>query len=361
MRRCTKCLLPETVPGSEIGSDGVCRFCRSGDSGDFSPAPDPAHRADLEETLRHAARRGGTGYDCLVPLSGGKDSLYLLHRLKVDYGLRVLAYTTSINLPEIAWKNIRIALDRLDVDHVIYSPAPAFVKKLFRYLMRNQEARGAVYTVSYVYAPLFEGDAIRLAIEKNIPLICAGYSPGQPDPQRMRYEFSPELIRQEDWTPPHLKECGEFTADELGRFYNARQLPPNTRFPRYLAPFHAWDYDQAQVMQKVAELGLVRHSRHASPVVSNYPINWLMMYSDLKHFGFNPYAPEFSALIRNGKASLSYWRLMAPLVDFMIRRRVLLGKEVSRSMKWLDLSDEDLQIRLPEGAYDPPLVRQLGS
>ena len=110
-------------------------------------------------------------------------------------------------------------------------------------------------------------------------------------------------------------------------------------------------------MRKVAELGLVKRKSHASPIVSNYPINWLMMYSDLKHFGYNPYAPEFSALIREGKASLAYWRLMAPIVDQMIRRRVFLGRDVTRSMRWLGLTDADLQIRLPAGAYDPPLLR----
>ncbi|HRH82277.1 MAG TPA: hypothetical protein PLW81_14650 [Thiobacillaceae bacterium] len=309
--------------------------------------------------MKAARGSGKSGFDCLVPLSGGKDSLYLLYKLKFEYGLRVLAYTTNINLPEVAWSNIRTALDRLDIDHMVFSPAQSFIRKLFRYLLKNQEARGAVYTVSYVYAPLFEGDAIRLAIEKDIPLILAGYSPGQPDPQRMRYEFSPKLIREEDWTPPHLKTCGEFTEDELKRFFDPGRMPENTRFPRYLAPYHAWDYDQNQVMSKVAELGLVKRSRHASPIVSNYPINWLMMYSDIKHFRYNPYAPEFSALIREGKASLAYWRVMAPLVDFMIRNRVLLGREVSRTMQWLNLKEEDLHITLPEGAYDPPLIRAM--
>jgi hypothetical protein len=52
---------------------------------------------------------------------------------------------------------------------------------------------------------------------------------------------------------------------------------------------------------------------------------------------------------------------MAPLVDFMIRRKVLLGRDVTRSQKWLQLTDEDLQIRLQEGAYDPPLLRRQGN
>ncbi len=232
-----------------------------------------------------------------------------------------------------------------------------FYRKLFSYLLQNQEERGAVYTVSYTYAPLFEGDAIRLAIEKAIPVILAGYSPGQPDPMRMQYEFNPKLVRQEDWTPPHLKECGEFSEDELSRFYNPQKLPAGTTFPRYLAPFHAWDYDQNQVMQKVAKEGLVKTARHASPIFSNYPINWLLMYSDLKNFGYNPYAPEFADLIREGKADLRYWRVMMPLVNAMIRNRIFLGQEVSRCMMWLGLKEKDLKINLPRHAYDPPFLR----
>lgn len=358
MKKCRKCLMPKTVPGADIDTSGVCAFCRAVGSGDAQAAPRHKFLEDIESTLANCRQERGHRrgrYDCLVPLSGGKDSLYLLYKLKVEYGLRVLAYTTNINLPDVAWANIATALKVLDIDHEIFAPSAAFIRKLFRYLLMNQEARGAVYTVSYVYAPLFEGDAIRLAIEKEIPLILAGYSPGQPEPERMLYEFSPELIRNVDWTPPHLKECGEFTDDELGRFFNPLAMPADTRFPRYLAPYHAWDYDQDEVMRKVAELGLVKRSHHASPIVSNYPINWLLMYSDLSHFHYNPYTPEFSALIREGKASLNYWRVMAPVVDFMINHKILLGKEVSRSQKWLGLGDEDLRITLPRGAYDPPI------
>lgn len=361
MKKCRTCLLPASVPGSDIDADGICRPCREHRT---SPAPAVSRRAfadDLEHTLAAVRNHPGSEYDCLVPFSGGKDSLYLLHRLKRDYGLRVLAYTCDIDLPAAAWSNIRTALQALDVDHLVYAPAPRFLARLFAYLLRNQEARGAVYTVSYVYAPLFEGSAIRLAIEKNIPLILAGYSPGQPEPERMLYEFAPELIRAEDWTPPRLRECGEFSEDELRHFYNPLALPADTRFPRYLAPFHAWDYDQDAVMKAVVRLGLVKRRAHASPIVSNYPINWLMMYSDLRHFGYNPYTPEFSALIREGKASLGYWRIMAPVVDFMIRNRVLLGREVTRSMRWLGVQADELVINQPRGAYDPPLLARLAS
>lgn len=109
-------------------------------------------------------------------------------------------------------------------------------------------------------------------------------------------------------------------------------------------------------MRKVVELGLVKSGKHASPIFSNYPINWLLMYSDLKHFGYNPYLPEFAALIREGKANLQQWKLMMPIIDFMIRNKIFLGKEVKTSLQWLEMSEDELVINQPKGAYDPPLT-----
>jgi hypothetical protein len=304
---------------------------------------------DLESTLRNC--RGDGDYDCLVNLSGGKDSCYLLYRLAVDYRLRVLAFTTDMNVPPVAWENIHRTVRKLGVDHVVYTPPRDFYRKLYRFLLQNQEERGAVRTVCYICAPLFEGYSLRVAVEKQIPLVLAGYSPGQPAPDRMVYEFSPTMISEKEWTPPEVRASGLFSDDELSLFWNPLSYPVGTLFPRYLAPFHAWEYSQTDAMRKVVELGLIASLGKASPVRSNCPVNWLLMYSDLKNLGYNPYAPEFSLLIREGKASRWYWRIMGPLVNAMIRSRTFLGRNVAESLRWLDLRDEDLKITRPA---EPP-------
>lgn len=353
MEECKLCLLPAKVPDSDIDRTGVCRFCREYEKIDHSI--EETARKEREKDLQQALEdcRGKGEYDCLVPFSGGKDSIYLLYKLKVEYKLNVLAFTTNVNIPEIAWDNIKRTLKKLDIDHISYSPSNSFYAKVFRYLLQNQEERGAVYTISYVYAPLFEGDAIRMALQKNIPLILAGYSPGQPEPERMLYEFSPKLICETDWTPPGLAESGFFTKAELSSFFNPHKYPAGTEFPRYLAPYHAWEYNQDEVMKLVVKAGLVKTTKYASPIYSNYPINWLLMYSDLLHFGFNPYHPEFSALIREGKAGRMYWKIMTPVVNFMIRNKVMLGRDVTNSLRWLEIEDNDLKITKPKGYYDP--------
>ena len=345
MSACKKCLLPEAVPGSEIDEQGLCRPCRELATTDRAAAE--RVRKEREEDLARALgeARGQGEFDALVCLSGGKDSIALLHRLKHELGLRVLAFTVDMNVPPVAWQNIERTIAKLDVPHVVYKPSSAFYTKLYRFLLKNQESRGAVRSVCYVCAPLFEGYALKLAVEKKIPLVLAGYSPGQPDPRRMVYEFPRRAISEVDWTPAEVRESGLFSEEELALFWNPAHYPEGTRFPRYLAPFHAWPYDQSENMRRVVELGLVAKARHANPIHSNCPLNWLLMYSDLKNLGYNPYVPEFASLIREGKASRSYWKLMLPVVNFMIRAKVGLGKNVRIHMDRLGLTAEDLVIR----------------
>lgn len=355
-KTCSNCLLPGSVPGADLHGDGICAPCHlyqiqpQGHEEDIRRQ----REKDLEAALENS--RGSGEYDCLVNLSGGKDSCYLLYKVKQEYGLNVLAFTTDMNVPEVAWRNIHRTVAKLDVPLISFRPPRDFYRKLYRLLLQNQEERGAVRTVCYVCAPLFESYALKLAVEKRIPLVLAGYSPGQPDPDRMEYEFSRELICRRDWTPEFVRDSGQFDEKELDLFWNPFQYPAGTEFPRYLAPFHAWPYSQEATMKAVVELGLVVNRRHASPVHSNCPVNWLLMYSDLQNLGYNPYAPEFSRLIREGKANRWYWKVMGPIVNFMIRRRIFLGRNVTESMQWLDLRAEDLRITRPaeDGAAHGP-------
>ena len=350
MARCLKCLLPDAVPGANLDAVGICAACRSYSSSQASLEEDRRVKfeRDLEQSIRNTRGRGRGSYDCLACFSGGKDSIYMLYKLKKEYGLKVLAFTCDLDIPPAGWDNIRRTIEILDIDHVTFKPPMEFYRKFFRYLLRNQDARGAVRSVCYVSAPLTEGYALRLATEKQIPLIFAGYSPGQPDPDWMLYEMPRRKICEFDWTPRALRESGLFDEADLSYFWNPQRFAAGTQFPRYLAPFHAWNYDQAEVMRKVSELGLVASRRNANPIFSNSPFQWLLMYSDLKHLGYMSYAPEFCSLIRRGKASPRLWRLGFPVVDFMLRHRVLMGKHVTRTCEWLGLNLDELAITRPE-------------
>ncbi len=102
MSACRKCLLPAEVPGSEINETGLCAPCRQHLAS--PPVADEERRREYEADLEQAlvACRGEGEYDCLVNLSGGKDSCYLLYKLVRDYRLKVLAFTTDMNVPPVA-------------------------------------------------------------------------------------------------------------------------------------------------------------------------------------------------------------------------------------------------------------------
>ena len=151
MKSCRNCLLPEAVPGADLDAHGICRPCRAYKPQDqeTAEARRRVREADLENAIE--ACRGQGSYDCLVPLSGGKDSVYLIHKLKVEYGLRVLAHTTDIDIGEVAWANIRRAVDKLDVEHVVYRPSMAFYRQLFRWRHLGHTAvRHAAVRIAHV-------------------------------------------------------------------------------------------------------------------------------------------------------------------------------------------------------------------
>lgn len=342
---CKRCLLSTRVEGINLDSKGVCNLCREWEAQtnntQMQASEHELRQQDLEETLRNPTGQGE--YDCILSFSGGKDSCYLLYKLVKEYNLRVLAYTSDFDIPPNTWDNIRRTVQRLGVDHHVETPSKEIYRRFIRYLLCNQSSRGAVHTVCYFWLDIREGDILRLAMEKNIPLIVTGYSPGQPDPSRMLYEM-PQARIKEDWTPHELFHQGLFLDHERSLFWNSHRYGPNARFPRIIAPFHVWDYNQEEVMARVVELGLAKNRLHVNPVLSNFTLNWLLIYSDLKNLGYNPYKPEFSQLIREGKARRSLWRTLFFLMDFMVKHKVLLGRHVDRSLEWLDLQSDDLCI-----------------
>ena len=131
MQYCTRCCMPET--SERIGFDelGICHACRS------SEQKMRINWAERQEKLRkiveEAKANAGLNYDCVVPISGGKDSAFQLHILVRVFGLTPLAVTFSHNwFTETGKYNLANILDKLEVDHMMYTPNRGLVNKLAR-------------------------------------------------------------------------------------------------------------------------------------------------------------------------------------------------------------------------------------
>lgn len=115
LRRCTKCVLPETMPFIEFDADGVCNYCRN-----YRPL-----RFKGVDTLQEIAakyRTSSTEPDCVVGVSGGRDSLYTLHFVKTVLKLNPVAYTYDWGMvTDLARRNISRICGKLGIEHILVS------------------------------------------------------------------------------------------------------------------------------------------------------------------------------------------------------------------------------------------------
>jgi glucosamine--fructose-6-phosphate aminotransferase (isomerizing) len=116
LRRCTKCLLPETFPFINYDSIGVCNYCKN-----YKPKK-LDHSLDELQQLVEPYRRNDGKPDCIVPFSGGRDSTYSLHIIKKELGLNPIALTYDWGMvTDLARRNIARVCGKLGVENIIVS------------------------------------------------------------------------------------------------------------------------------------------------------------------------------------------------------------------------------------------------
>jgi N-acetyl sugar amidotransferase len=164
LKYCTRCVMPHTKPDLFIDDEGVCNACRAFEQ---RKAVDwDQRRRELEEVL--ARYRGdGSNWDCIVPVSGGKDSTYQVVRM-LQLGLNPLCVTaTTCDLSAIGRRNIQ-NIKRLGVDYIEFSPNPRVRAKLNRIGLTEVGDIAWPEHVGIFTIP------VRAAVQFGVPLIVWG-------------------------------------------------------------------------------------------------------------------------------------------------------------------------------------------
>jgi hypothetical protein len=126
VKRCVKCVLPETTPNISFDNRGVCNYCQTYKKFDYE-----GEHALTKRLNKH--RNTSKKYDCMVTISGGRDSAYALLKMKKDYGMRVLAVNYENPFTDDqAIKNIENMVRILRVDHVKFKHASSIHRSCFR-------------------------------------------------------------------------------------------------------------------------------------------------------------------------------------------------------------------------------------
>jgi N-acetyl sugar amidotransferase len=173
LKYCKRCVFPETKPDLFFNKDGICSACIAADEKD--EGIDWESRAkEFEEIVSYYRKpKGEIGYDCLIPVSGGKDSTYQAYFMKYVHGLNPLCVcfeTTMIT--EIGQRNLD-NISKMGIDLI--------------YFKKNHE----VYRNMVIESFLRIGDEmwpnhigiftipVMFAVKMNIPLIIWGENPQQ--------------------------------------------------------------------------------------------------------------------------------------------------------------------------------------
>jgi N-acetyl sugar amidotransferase len=161
---CVRCVMPSTKPDLVLDAHGVCNACRAFDA---RTSVDWTVRREELNTLLERYRQHGRNWDCIVPVSGGKDSTYQAIRV-LQLGLNPLCVTaTTCDLSPIGRANIE-NLKRLGVDHVEFSPNPIVRAKL------NRIGLTEVGDISWPEHVGIFTIPVRAAVQYNVPLIIWG-------------------------------------------------------------------------------------------------------------------------------------------------------------------------------------------
>ena len=175
MQYCKRCVYPANAkPGIVFDDEGICSGCRTFEHRTFLK-----HKVDWVERRRmlkalleqYSARQRekGNPFDCIIPVSGGKDSHYQAYVVKREFGLNPLlvSYNHTFNTP-LGIRNLTNLVERLDCNLVRFTTAPGSALRIAKYMLEK------VGDVTWHYHAGIMTFPIRAAVQYDVPLIIWG-------------------------------------------------------------------------------------------------------------------------------------------------------------------------------------------
>jgi len=165
---CKICVYPSSsaVPLA-FDENGICSGCRTSRQSQKINWGD--RKKKFEKLIEEYRNKDGNGYDCIIPVSGGKDSYYQTHIIKRVYNLNPLLVTYhGNNYTPTGMKNLINMREVFGVDHIFFTPSIEVLKKMNRLGMRimgdmNWHAHAGIFTYP-----------IKVAVQTKTPLMIWG-------------------------------------------------------------------------------------------------------------------------------------------------------------------------------------------
>lgn len=305
MRYCSRCILPDTRPGLEIGPDGVCSACRSHRTKEVEI--DWQARARRFERLVDEVRALRRPYDCVIPVSGGKDSTWQVVKC-LAHGLHPLAVTWKTPARTAIGQRNLDNLVELGVDHIDFQVNPAVER---RFLMRALAEEGttaipmhlAIFNIPLTIAARFEAPLVVWGENSALEYV------GDTD-DAQSFELDADWIRK--YGAVHGTTAADWVSDELSEqeltpYFGPSDAELRERGVRavFLGAFFEWDpvrtFEVARAhgfeTGEAPKTGFYEFADIDDEFISIH--HWLKWYK----FGFTRSYDNLSLEIRNGRMS----------------------------------------------------------
>jgi amino acid adenylation domain-containing protein/non-ribosomal peptide synthase protein (TIGR01720 family) len=293
--KCIRCGLPNTFPDVTFDSQGLCSLCSTYDL--YKEKAETYFKTidDLKEIFGNQKLGKESEYDCLVLLSGGKDSTYMLYQI-VELGLNPLVFSLDNGyISDQAKGNIKRVVDSLGVDH-IFGTTPHMPEIFSDSLNRFSNVCNGCFKVIYTLA-------FQLARQKSIRYILTGLSRGQIFETRLEPLLRGEVydISKIDDAVLRARKVYHRMKDAVSQNLDISMFEDDRIFDEieFIDFYRYWDVDLDEVYSY-----LDRNAPWIRPTdtgrSTNCIINDVGIYIHKKERGFHNYALPYSWDVRLG-------------------------------------------------------------
>ncbi len=300
---CQKCILPANYPGVKMDESGICSMCTYTEIENSYKKTEQFARdyQEFEENIKTSKIK--SDYDCLIMLSGGKDSVYLMHKLKNHDKRNPLAFTVDLPFEsDIAKQNIKEAIKIVNIEHVFYTPDLQGYYKLLKFAFTKKwDASNPVVKEYEHYIPKTPCSLCGLfiiiqtyifATKMNIPYLLYGADPFQLTTLDTDIHRIIQISRS---------LCGDELFYEIyGNSLDFLQNKNEKELPKILFPYAKINYKLDKIMEEIKRLGLYICD---GPQETHCYLWGLLNYYAFKKYSSPFYIHNFAVDVRNKKAN----------------------------------------------------------
>jgi N-acetyl sugar amidotransferase len=305
MNYCKKCILPDTRPSLKIDKNGICNACKNSDK-KLMIDWDAREKAFSQVVSNAKAQAKDGGYDCLVPVSGGKDSTWQVIKC-LEYGLTPLAVTWKTPARTSIGQDNLDNLINLGVDHIDYQINPKVEKKFMLKALKKYGSTAIPMHMALFNIPL------KITSKFDIPLLVCGensaFEYGSEDEALTGFRLDSKWLKKfgvthgttaEDWISDDLSR------KELAPYYGVsdEELAEKNINAIFLGYYFEWDVETT--LKAASEQGF-KH-RTEGPKVGLYDYtdidcDFISVHHYIKwyKFGFTRLFDNLTLEIRRGR------------------------------------------------------------